>query len=117
MTHLPIALTTGPQTRPLTEIVTRLLSERGRIVRTFEADGIGGRRLEADVSAGRIGAVLDVTLTELAAEMLALVGGAGPDRMTAAAMNGVPQVIVPAGLDAVGEHALTPEEFDRLGRE
>jgi uncharacterized protein (UPF0261 family) len=117
MLESTIALSTGPQTRPLTELVTRLLAARGRFVRTFEADGTGGRQLEAEVFAGRIAAVLDLTVTELAAEMLGLLGGAGPDRMTAAAMRGIPQVIAPGGLDVVGDHSMTPEEFDRVGRE
>jgi uncharacterized protein (UPF0261 family) len=111
MPELPIALSTGPQTRTVTKLVTRLLAERGRAVRTYEADGIGGRQLETDVLAGRIAAVLDLTLTELAAELLGLPAGAGPDRLTAAGMRGLPQVIAPGGLDC------SPELFDRLGQE
>src|SRR5947209_4109980 len=107
-----IAVSTGPPTRIMVDIASRLLTERSRLVRTYEADGAGGRQLEADVLAGRISAVLDVTLTELAAELLGLPGGAGPDRLTAAALRGVPQVIVPAGLEAG-----SPELLDRLGRE
>ena len=70
MSMLPIAVSTGPHTRACADAARRLLSERGRPVRIYEADGIGGRALEADVLAGRVGAVLDLALTELAAELL-----------------------------------------------
>jgi uncharacterized protein (UPF0261 family) len=130
-----VAVTTGPLTRPCADAVARRLAETGASVTVYEANGTGGRALEADVLAGRIAAVLDLTLTELAAELLGLPSGAGPDRLTAAALRGVPQVIAVGGLDAVpvgpsdlpGRPAAeydgqryfrtTPEECDRLGRE
>lgn len=131
----PIALSAGPLTRPAADAAGRLLADRGWKVRVYESDGGGGRALEADVLAGRVAAVLELSLTELAAELFGLPGRAGPDRMTAAALRRVPQVIVPGGLDAVpagrvasaaraaAEFAgvryerTTPEETDRLGRE
>jgi uncharacterized protein (UPF0261 family) len=112
MSELPIAVSTGPHTRSCAGAVSRLLAEKGREVRTYEADGRGGRALDDDVLAGRIAAVLDLTLTELAAELTGSPGGAGPDRLTAAAIRGVPQVIVPGGLDGA-----LPELCDGLGRE
>jgi uncharacterized protein (UPF0261 family) len=134
-----VAISVGPLTRPCAEEVARLLTERGRPARPYVADGAGGRALEADVHAGRVAAVLDLTLTELAAELAGFPGGAGPDRLTAAALRGVPQVIVLGGLDAVAVQAsrkrkrpedrrtaefegvryvrTTPEENDMLGRE
>jgi uncharacterized protein (UPF0261 family) len=101
MSPLPIALSAGPLTEPCADAARRLLTARGWEVRVYQADGHGGRTLEADVLAGRIAAVLDLSLTELAAELLGLPGGAGPDRLTAAALRGVPQVIVLGELDAV----------------
>jgi uncharacterized protein (UPF0261 family) len=117
MSALPIAISTGPHTRAVADAVVRLLAERGLPIRIYEADGRGGRDLEADVLAGRIAAVLDLTLTELAAELLGLPGGAGPDRLTAAALRGLPQVIALGGLESVGDRRLTAEEYDRLGQE
>ncbi len=61
--------------------------------------------LEAFVRAGQAAGVLDLLLTDLAA------GTAGPDRLTAASLVGVPQVVAPGGLPA----DLTPEAADRLG--
>jgi uncharacterized protein (UPF0261 family) len=139
MSDRSAAVTTGPLTRPCADAVARRLAETGVSVTIYEADGAGGRRLESDVLAGRIAAVLDLTLAELAAELLDLPGGAGSDRLTAAALRGVPQVIALGALDAVpieptrkrerpedcltAEFAgmcyvrTTPEENDRLGRE
>ena len=132
----PIALSAGPLTRPAADAAGRLLAERGWEVRVYESDGQGGRALEADVLAGRVAGVLDLSLTELAAELLGFSGGAGPDRLTAAALRGVPQVIVLGELDAVASgvasavedqsavqfagvwyRRTTPEENDRLGRD
>src|SRR5947209_887422 len=117
MPEHPIAVSTGPHTRPAAEAILRLLDEQGYSVQVYEADGRGGRDLEADVLSGRIAAVLDLTLTELAADLLGLPGGTGPDRLTGAAIRGVPQIIVPGGLDTVNNRQLTPEEHDHLGRE
>jgi uncharacterized protein (UPF0261 family) len=105
-------------------------------VRIYIADGAGGRALEADVGAGHVAAVLDLSLAELASELTGASGGAGPDRLTAAALRGVPQVMAVGALDAVparrdreqsegrtasfeGRYYVrtTPEENDRLGRE
>ena len=61
--------------------------------------------LEAFVRAGHAAGVLDLLLTDLAA------GTAGPDRLTAASLRGVPQVVAPGGLPA----DLPPEAADRLG--
>jgi len=116
MPDLPIAVTVGPLTRQCTDSVRRMLIERGRPICSFEAEG-DGRAMEEAVLSGHFGAVLDLTLTELAAEMIGVWGGAGPDRLTAAAVRGIPQVIALGGLDLIDDRALTPEENDQLGRE
>jgi uncharacterized protein (UPF0261 family) len=134
MPALPIAVSSGPLVRPAADAARELLADRGWDVRVYEADGRGGRMLEMDVLVGRVVAVLEMSLGELAAELLGLPGGAGPDRLTAGALRGVPQVIVMGGLDAVRVDGLrpdrrtseldgatylrtTPEENDRLGQE
>src|SRR5436190_13613633 len=96
-----IAVSSCPLVRPCTDAVLHALAERGLPVRVYATDGRGGRELEADVLAGRVSAVFDLSLMELAAELVGADGGAGPDRLTAAAMRGVPQVIVPGAVDAV----------------
>jgi uncharacterized protein (UPF0261 family) len=66
----------------------------------FEANGAGGRELEAAIRGGQIAAVIEVSLTELAGELLQTGYGAGRDRLTAAAIAGLPQIITLGGLDA-----------------
>jgi uncharacterized protein (UPF0261 family) len=132
-----IAVSSCPLMRPCADAVLHALEQRGLAFRVYETDGRGGRELEADVLAGRASAVFDLSLMELAAELIGAEGGAGPDRLTAAAIRGVPQVIVPGALDVflasrerqrpedrrTIEYAdvlyvrTTPEENDRLGRE
>ena len=62
---------------------------------------------------GLIAGVLDITTTELADELVGGVLTAGPDRLTAAALRGVPQVISLGALDMVnfGPPETVPEKF------
>ena len=111
-----IAVTIGTSTRQLTDEVRQSLFSRGWPSRAFVAEG-AGRAMERAVLDGHVSAVLDLTLTELAAELVGVRGGAGPDRLTAAGLRGIPQVIAPGGLEFVDGRAITSEEFDRLGQE
>lgn len=77
------------------------LEEDGHCVAVFHANGTGGSTMERLVDEGRIQAVLDWTTTELADELVGGIASAGPDRLTAAARRGVPQLIVPGAIDVV----------------
>jgi uncharacterized protein (UPF0261 family) len=77
------------------------LEEQGHCVAVFHANGTGGSTMERLVDEGRVHAVLDWTTTELADELLGGIATAGPDRLTAAARRGVPQLIVPGAIDIV----------------
>jgi uncharacterized protein (UPF0261 family) len=57
--------------------------------------------------------VLDLTTTELADELVGGILSAGPDRLTAAALRGLPQVISLGALDMVnfGPPETVPEKF------
>jgi uncharacterized protein (UPF0261 family) len=128
-------------TTPCVEAARRKVEQNGYEVLVFHATGTGGMTMESLVADGLIQGVLDLTTTELADE---LVGGeltAGRDRLTAAALRGVPQVISVGALDMVNfgpRHTVpekfrgrrfyqhnpnvtlmrtTPEENDRLGKE
>jgi uncharacterized protein (UPF0261 family) len=128
-------------TTPCVESARKQMEKEGYEVLVFHATGTGGMTMEAFIRDGLITGVLDITTTELADE---LVGGeltAGPDRLTAAALRGVPQVISVGALDMVNfgppqtvpekfrgrrfyQHnptvtlmRTTPEENDRLGKE
>jgi uncharacterized protein (UPF0261 family) len=67
----------------------------------FHANGVGGRALEEWLARGEFAAVLDVTTTELADELVGGHRSAGADRGEAAGRRGVPQVIAPGALDMV----------------
>jgi uncharacterized protein (UPF0261 family) len=100
-------------TTPCVEAARRILETEGFEVLVFHATGTGGQTMESFIQDGMISGVLDITTTELADE---LVGGeltAGPDRLTAASLHGVPQVISLGALDMVnfGPRATVPEKF------
>lgn len=82
-------------------------------VLSFHARGIGGEAMESFVREGRIHAVLDLTTTEVADELVGGICGAGPNRLSAAAEMGVPQVVLPGAIDMVnfGPPATVPERF------
>lgn len=89
------------------------LSARGIEVLSFHARGIGGQAMEELIRAGEIGAVLDLTITEIADEIVGGIFSAGPDRLSAAAEAGVPQVVLPGSIDMVnfGARESIPERF------
>lgn len=128
-------------TTPCVEASRKLLEDRGFEVLVFHATGTGGMTLEAFLRDGLIQGVLDITTTELADEQVGGILTAGRDRLTAAGLKGVPQVISLGALDMVNfgppetvperfqgrrfyQHnptvtlmRTTPEENDRLGKE
>jgi len=136
-----IAATMFGVTTPCVEAARKQIEEAGYEVLVFHATGTGGRTMEAMIADGLIAGVLDVTTTELADELVGGILSAGRDRLTAAAIRGVPQVISLGALDMVNfgpvdsvpkkfearrfyQHnanvtlmRTTPEENDRLGKE
>jgi uncharacterized protein (UPF0261 family) len=108
-----IAATMFGVTTPCVEAARKILEEGDYEVLVFHATGTGGMTMESFIADGLISGVLDITTTELADE---LVGGelsGGPDRLTAAALRGVPQVISVGALDMVnfGPPHTVPEKF------
>lgn len=78
-----------------------ILESRGYEVLVFHAVGAGGRSMEELIRGGFISAVLDLTTTELADELVGGVLTAGPQRLEAAGETGVPQVVSLGALDMV----------------
>ncbi|MCI0713716.1 MAG: Tm-1-like ATP-binding domain-containing protein [Chloroflexi bacterium] len=76
-----------------------LLEAAGYEVLVFHATGTGGRTMESLVDDGFVSAVLDMTTTEWADEICGGVLSAGPQRLEAAAVAGIPQVVVPGCID------------------
>jgi uncharacterized protein (UPF0261 family) len=69
--------------------------------------------MESFIADGLIAGVLDITTTELADELVGGILSAGRDRLTAAGLRGVPQVISLGALDMVnfGPPDTVPEKF------
>ncbi len=128
-------------TTPCVEAARERLERADYEVLVFHATGTGGLTMEAMVRDGVAVGVLDITTTELADELVGGILSAGRDRLTAAAIRGVPQVISVGALDMVNFGSpdtvpakfegrrfhrhnanvtlmrTTPEENDRLGKE
>lgn len=88
-------------TTPCVERARAVLEAAGYEVLVFHATGSGGRTLESLAREGLLAGVLDVTTTELADELVGGVLSAGPERLTAAAELGLPQVVSVGALDMV----------------
>lgn len=77
-----------------------LLKERGYEMIAFHANGCGGMAMEELIAQGLIEGVLDFTTHEIADEMFGgYCRGIGPSRLETAGLMGIPQVVVPGGLD------------------
>ena len=98
---LAIAATMFGVTTPCVTAARRTLEERGYEVLVFHATGIGGRAMEQLIEDGAFRAVLDLTTTELADEVVGGVMSAGPHRLEAAGRKGLPQLICPGAIDMV----------------
>ncbi len=104
---IQVAVTVFGVVQPCAEHAKELLEEKGFEVILFHTSGTGGMALEDLVKRGEIDAVLDISTTELADEIVGGVLSAGPHRMEAAGDMGIPQVIVPGAVDLV--NFKTPE--------
>ncbi len=100
-------------TKLCVEAARQQVEQAGYEVLLFQATGSGGQTMEAFIADGLVAGVLDVTTTELADELVGGVLSAGRDRLTAAALRGVPQVISLGALDMVnfGPPDTIPEKF------
>jgi uncharacterized protein (UPF0261 family) len=136
-----IAATMFGVTTPCVTAAKTILEAAGYEVLVFHATGTGGKTMEGLIRDGLVAGVLDLTTTELADELAGGVMAAGPDRLTAAGLKGIPQVISVGALDMVNfgppetipetykarrfhRHnptvtlmRTTPEEMDRIGKE
>lgn len=108
-----IAATMFGVTTPCVSLAQKQLEAKDFEVLVFHATGTGGLTMESFIADGLIAGVLDITTTELADELVGGILGAGPNRLTAAAMRGVPQAICVGALDMVnfGPPETVPEKF------
>ncbi len=83
------------------------LEARGYEAAVFHATGMGGRAFEALAAEGAFAAVMDSAPQEVTNHLFGSAISAGPDRMTAAVLRGMPQMVAPGCydlIDAVGWH-------------
>jgi uncharacterized protein (UPF0261 family) len=90
-----IAATMFGVTTPCVTASRRMLEERGYEVLVFHATGAGGQAMEQLIEDGAFRAVLDITTTELADELVGGVMSAGPHRLEAAGRKGIPHLVCP----------------------
>jgi len=91
-----------------------ILEEAGYEVLVFHATGTGGKTMETLIADGMIAGVLDVTTTEWADELVGGTLSAGPTRLEAAGLAGVPAIVTPGCLDMAnfGGRETVPEQFE-----
>ena len=108
-----LAATMFGVTTPCVKAAEDYLHEQGYDVLVFHATGTGGKCMEALINQGFIKGVLDLTTTEWCDEVVGGVLNAGPDRLTAAGKNSIPQVVSVGALDMVnfGPMDTVPAQF------
>jgi len=107
-----IGLTMFGVTTPCVQAVTALLEASHDCI-VFHATGSGGQSLEKLAASGLLTAVLDLTTTEIADELVGGVLSAGPQRLDVFASAGIPYVGSVGALDMVNFWALetVPPQF------
>jgi uncharacterized protein (UPF0261 family) len=108
-----VGLTMFGVTTPCVNRVRAQLEAAGYECLVFHATGTGGQTMEQLVADGLIGAVIDITTTEVADEVVGGIFPAGPRRFEAILAAGIPYVISLGALDMVnfGARATVPERF------
>ena len=109
-----VAATMFGVTTPCVDRARAHLEAAGCEVLVFHATGVGGQAMEGLIRDGEIDAVLDLTTTEMADEVVGGILSAGPDRLKAAVRRGIPQVVSVGACDMVnfGPRSTVPGRFD-----
>lgn len=87
-------------------------------VYVFHATGSGGRAMERLTNEGQLDAILDLTTTEIADEVVGGVLSAGPRRLISATERDIPRVVSVGACDMVnfGTFESVPEKFINASR-
>ncbi len=110
---IPVGMSMMGTTTPGSLYCKQKLEDRGYEVVTFHQNGTGGIAMEEMIASGAFKAVLDLSLHEVADRFMdGLHGAIRDNRLESAAMMGIPQVIVPGGINYM---VLGP--LDQLSRE
>jgi uncharacterized protein (UPF0261 family) len=92
------------------------LEARGYEVVVFHTTGMGGRAMESIAAQGGFAAVLDLSLQEVANQLMGSVVNSGIDRLTNAGRRGIPQIVAPGAIDMVDFPAWLPVPADLADR-
>lgn len=96
-----IGITMFGVTTPCVEHIRSLLENHDYELYVFHATGAGGKAMERLIGEGQLDAILDLTTTEVADEVVGGVLSAGASRMAAGARAGIPQVVSVGACDMV----------------
>jgi uncharacterized protein (UPF0261 family) len=96
-------------TTPAVDAARHRLTELGYEVLVFHATGTGDRTMES--MAASFAGILDLTLIELANDLVAQNAKAGPSRLEAGVRAGIPMVVAPGALDMVKFGPTVPDRF------
>ncbi|MGI9239915.1 MAG: Tm-1-like ATP-binding domain-containing protein [Verrucomicrobiales bacterium] len=90
------------------------LEAEGYEVLVFHSTGMGGKTMESLIESGMVKAVLDITTTEWADELVGGTLSAGPTRLDATASAGIPAIVTPGCLDMAnfGERDTVPAKYE-----
>lgn len=88
------------------------LEARGYDVVVFHTTGMGGRAMESIAAQGGFAAVLDLSLQEVANQLMGSVVNSGTDRLMNAGRRGIPQIVAPGAIDMVDFPAWLPVPAD-----
>ncbi len=80
-------------------LVRELLEERGYSVYPFHGQGIGDRAMDDLIQQGFFDGVIDIVSAGVIEEMFSGTRAAGPKRLEAAGIRGLPQVIAPCSIN------------------
>jgi uncharacterized protein (UPF0261 family) len=94
-----IAVTMLGQTTKGVMVVRDVLAGHGYEAVIFHANGVGGPAMEELAEQGLFDGVIDFTTNELSGEIQHGFHDAGPDRLRRIGRLGLPQVVVPGGID------------------
>jgi uncharacterized protein (UPF0261 family) len=94
-----IAVTMLGQTTKGVMAVRDVLAQHGYEAVIFHANGVGGQAMEELAEQGLFDGVIDFTTNELSGEIQHGFHDAGPDRLRRIGRLGLPQVVVPGGID------------------